>query len=114
MGIIGHSSSGVIKALNSGTKTSLIISAIAIAIAVLGYWNSNQAIRSSAAWQAEQTPLLQKIVENTKLAEPPTYPAEHTALLKAIADNTTQLQILMQQVRKEEQSSTTEPEPQVD
>jgi DNA-binding transcriptional ArsR family regulator len=72
------------------------------------------AMRSSSAWQEEQTPLLEDIITNTKPAEAAKPPAEHTALLKTIAENTTQLQFLMQQIRKDEQPATTEPDPMVD
>ncbi len=52
---------------------SIGVSIIAIAVAAFSFWTSREAIRSSNAWQAEQTPLLQKIVENTT---PTTQPAD--------------------------------------
>ena len=71
-------------------KFSIGVSIAAMVVAVISVWTSVMAMHSSSGWQAEQTPLLQNIAENTKPAEPAKYIAEHTALLKTIAENTTQ------------------------
>jgi hypothetical protein len=106
----------VSKSLKSSSKFgkfSILVSIIAIVVAALGYWNSNKAIRSSSAWQKEQMIVLRTVRDDIKTttqpAKPAKYPAEHTALLKAIADNTTQMQFLIQQLRKDEQPAATEP-----